>query len=189
MKKALIIFLFGCILSGCKKQNTTTQQNNTPSPLDLVRLTINDSSSNFYNFNSTSVIKASFTAPVDRNTVASDITITDNSGSSVPLNYSYAANDSMIIIQPSAAVKPLTVYTLTLSTGLKSKEGSFLKNTLKNKLVSAIDSSDKFSRISDSALLDLVQQQTFKYFWDFGHPISGLARERNTSGDIVTTGG
>jgi hypothetical protein len=34
-----------------------------------------------------------------------------------------------------------------------------------------------------------VQQQTFKYFWEFAHPVSGLARERNTSGETVTTGG
>lgn len=33
--------------------------------------------------------------------------------------------------------------------------------------------------LSDSALLDLVQKQTFKYFWDFAHPVSGLARERS----------
>ena len=32
--------------------------------------------------------------------------------------------------------------------------------------------------ISDSALLDIVQRQTFRYFWDFAHPVSGLARER-----------
>ena len=38
-------------------------------------------------------------------------------------------------------------------------------------------------------MLTLVQQQTFKYFWEFGHPASGMARERNTSGDVVTTGG
>jgi hypothetical protein len=48
--------------------------------------------------------------------------------------------------------------------------------------------------ISDSALLDLVQKQTFKYFWDFAHPISGMARERSNAtfgyGDeVVTTGG
>ncbi|MEO6686071.1 MAG: hypothetical protein ABIN24_08900, partial [Dyadobacter sp.] len=49
-----------------------------------------------------------------------------------------------------------------------------------------IDSTDKFPIISDEALLTLVQKQTFKYFWDFGHPVSGLARERNTSGDVVT---
>jgi hypothetical protein len=33
--------------------------------------------------------------------------------------------------------------------------------------------------ISDSALLELVQKQTFRYFWDFAHPTSGLARERS----------
>ena len=52
-----------------------------------------------------------------------------------------------------------------------------------------IDSTNKFPVISDEALLTLVQKQTFKYFWDFGHPMSGLARERNTSGDVVTSGG
>ena len=48
--------------------------------------------------------------------------------------------------------------------------------------------------ISDSALLDLVQRQTFRYFWDFAHPISGLSRERsniayNYGSEVVTTGG
>ncbi len=43
--------------------------------------------------------------------------------------------------------------------------------------------------MSDEALLDMVQRYTFRYFWDFAHPTSGMARERNASGDIVTTGG
>ena len=34
--------------------------------------------------------------------------------------------------------------------------------------------------ISDSVLLDIVQRQTFRYFWNFGHPFSGLARERGS---------
>jgi hypothetical protein len=43
-------------------------------------------------------------------------------------------------------------------------------------------------------LLDLVQHQTFRYFWDFAHPVSGLARERsnqtfNYGNEVVTTGG
>ncbi|TVR73744.1 MAG: beta-glucosidase [Marinilabiliales bacterium] len=38
-------------------------------------------------------------------------------------------------------------------------------------------------------LLDKVQMQTLKYFWDFAEPVSGMARERNTSGNLVTTGG
>src|ERR1700737_1017370 len=44
--------------------------------------------------------------------------------------------------------------------------------------------------LTDSALLDVVQRQTFRYFWDFGHPISGLARERsNATPDVVSSGG
>jgi len=43
--------------------------------------------------------------------------------------------------------------------------------------------------MSDEELMDMAQRYTFRYFWDFGHPVSGMARERNTSGDIVTTGG
>lgn len=48
--------------------------------------------------------------------------------------------------------------------------------------------------LSDDALLDLVQRQTIKYFWDFAHPVSGMARERsnvsfNYGHEVVTTGG
>src|SRR3954465_4924830 len=48
--------------------------------------------------------------------------------------------------------------------------------------------------LSDSALLDVVQKQTFRYFWDFAHPVSGLARERSNvaydyGNEVVTTGG
>jgi hypothetical protein len=35
--------------------------------------------------------------------------------------------------------------------------------------------------LSDSALLDVVQRQTFRYFWHFSHPVSGLARERDNT--------
>jgi hypothetical protein len=48
--------------------------------------------------------------------------------------------------------------------------------------------------LSNEQLLDQVQRQTFKYFWDFGHPISGMARERSNRSydygdEVVTTGG
>jgi hypothetical protein len=39
-------------------------------------------------------------------------------------------------------------------------------------------------------LLDTVQRQTLRYFWEFGHPTSGLARERsNATPHVVATGG
>jgi hypothetical protein len=50
--------------------------------------------------------------------------------------------------------------------------------------------------LNDEELLDLVQEHTFNYFWDFAEPNSGMARERSQDdaygGDapnIVTTGG
>ncbi|HEY0433956.1 MAG TPA: glucoamylase family protein [Chitinophagaceae bacterium] len=36
-------------------------------------------------------------------------------------------------------------------------------------------------KLSDSALLDVVQRQTFRFFWNFAHPVSGLARERDNT--------
>lgn len=48
--------------------------------------------------------------------------------------------------------------------------------------------------LSDDKLLDEVQRQTFRYFWDFAHPVSGMARERSNRAyhygdEVVTTGG
>lgn len=48
----------------------------------------------------------------------------------------------------------------------------------------------KKNELSDDSLMTLVQKQTFKYFWDYAHPVSGLARERSNGDDeIVTIGG
>ncbi len=51
-------------------------------------------------------------------------------------------------------------------------------------------------QLTDEELLNLVQERTFNYFWDFAEPNSGMARERSQDdaygGDaphIVTTGG
>lgn len=44
--------------------------------------------------------------------------------------------------------------------------------------------------LNDEDLLEMTQRATFRYFWDFGHPVSGMARERSNGNDqIVTIGG
>jgi hypothetical protein len=66
--------------------------------------------------------------------------------------------------------------------------------------VSAYDLSGNESPLSDSVactshsmndeeFLDMVQRATFRYFYDYGHPVSGLSRERLNSGETVTSGG
>ena len=53
---------------------------------------------------------------------------------------------------------------------------------------------EKDAHFSDSELLELVQRQTFGYFWEAAHPGSGLARDRigertDPDDDAVAIGG
>jgi len=43
--------------------------------------------------------------------------------------------------------------------------------------------------MTDEELLTSVQEATFRYFYDYGHPVSGLTREISGSGDVCTSGG
>lgn len=43
--------------------------------------------------------------------------------------------------------------------------------------------------MTDEELLTSVQEATFRYFYDLGHPVSGLALDRNTSGNTCASGG
>lgn len=77
-------------------------------------------------------------------------------------------------------------------------EGASLSFTYKLKTSGPLGGLSDFSApasattqpMSDEALMDMVQRYTFRYFWDYAHPASGLARERNNGDpEIVTTGG
>jgi len=66
-----------------------------------------------------------------------------------------------------------------------------------NKVNNSAAVKHKYADLSESALLDTIQYQTFNYFWDGAEPNSGLARERLHMDDAyptspkntVTTGG
>ncbi|WP_299550545.1 glucoamylase family protein [Seonamhaeicola sp.] len=61
--------------------------------------------------------------------------------------------------------------------------------------VSVSDDPKTVEPLSDEEMLDLVQEETFKYFWDFAHTNSGAAKERYhpkepaLNQNVVTTGG
>jgi hypothetical protein len=44
-------------------------------------------------------------------------------------------------------------------------------------------------QMTDEELLTSVQEAAFRYFYHFGHPASGLAREGSLTGDVCTSGG
>jgi hypothetical protein len=188
--KCLVSLTFLFFLAACKKNNSSTPV--IGGPFNVTKILVNNNSSGsltFYNVDLKPSIQVSFSAPLSTISVPSNVSFS-NQGATVAATYAYSNNDSTLIIQPATPLTPLNNYTLSILSNLKSKGDSSLKMVTRINLITRIDSTDKFPRISDSALLDLVEKQTFKYFWDFGHPVSGMARERsNGDNETVTTGG
>jgi hypothetical protein len=105
-----------------------------------------------------------------------------------PLTFSISDDNKNISIKNAGVLNDYSRFFFTISKNLTAKNG-FSFDGFSNSFYTALDSTYKFPSVTDEQLLDLVQQQTFRYFYDFSHPLCGLARERNTSGDIVTIGG
>lgn len=189
---ACIFFAFAMIITGCKKSGSPVAPN-PPLPASFsfnsFQLNGNFNGYNYKGVNKLPVLKISFLASVDKNSVGSSIALKNSTGTNVPLNITYQNSDSTIVVTPGAALSYLSKYVFSINTTLKSKPGGNLLSGLDVSLFTSLDSSRKFSALSDDALLDLVQKQTLKYFTDLAHPVSGLALERNTSGQTVTTGG
>ena len=104
-----------------------------------------------------------------------------------PLEVSLGGNEKTLRLEPVNALKPFTSYTLSVLA--LEQLGISVVEAYRYTIVTALDTSDKFERISDEELLTLIQEKTFRYFWDYAHPVSGLARERLNSGETVTSGG
>ena len=127
-----------------------------------------------------------FSSSVNRTSLEESVTIT---GPNVPtLTYSYSDGDRSVMIRTASPLRHLTKFGLDVAQGLKGARGEPFAGFSKT-LYTRLDPAPKMPLVSDDELLTIVQQHTFKYFWDFAHPTSGMARERNTSGDIVTSGG
>ena len=103
------------------------------------------------------------------------------------LEVSPGENAKILRLKPVKPLRAFTTYTLNILA--LDQLGVSVVEAYRYIIITALDTSDKFERISDEELLTLIQERTFKYFWDYAHPVSGLSRERLNSGDIVTSGG
>lgn len=129
-----------------------------------------------------------FSERLDESTVAANISLKEASGSAVEIAFENGT-DNTLTVSPQTELKSFSSYSLVIQTGLRSDLGAPISTGKVITIRTSMNRSDKFERIADEELLDLVQERTFRYFWDFGHPTCGLARERSSSGDVVTTGG
>ncbi|EMR03016.1 glucoamylase family protein [Cesiribacter andamanensis] len=133
-------------------------------------------------------IRAVFSEALEAGAIAaSGIRLSGPGGQQIAVRASLE-DPTTLLIKPEQPLNYLSRYELDITSQFyTSSELSF--SGFRGSLYIQPDPEPKFPLISDEALLTLVQQQTFKYFWDFAHPSSGLARERNSSGNLVTIGG
>jgi hypothetical protein len=188
--RSIFIYLFLIVLAvtACKKVHNEPIQ--YPEQFFLKQVKVNNQEGDFSFHNVKSVdCRISFSAPVDLAAAKSSILFTTAAGANLPTLISAENSDSIIRISSQTVLESLTRYKLAIGKNLLSKKQTLLNLEYDITIVSAIDSTNKFPAITDDELLTLVQKQTFKYFWEFGHPVSGMARERNTSGEVVTSGG
>ncbi|WP_295718210.1 glucoamylase family protein [Mucilaginibacter sp.] len=183
----MFLILFACG-KGSKPTPTPVIPPVTSFSFNALKVNGKNNGFKYVNVNAKPAIAITFSTPLNQSSVAGSIIITSKAGATVTFSTTYQNSDSTVLITPTG-LSPITQYTLNVTTALKSAKNGNLQSALAVQLTTAIDSTKKFSTITDDQLLDLVEKQTLKYFYEFGHPASGLARERNSSGDVVTTGG
>jgi hypothetical protein len=127
-----------------------------------------------------------FSGPVNQQSLISATKIT---GTTTPaLQFAFSNNDQKVKISATGPLIDIRKYSFEISNALKGVDGEVFAG-IKKEFFSKYRPDNAFPVISEEELLTKVQEQTFRYFWDFGHPNSGMARERNTSGNLVTSGG
>ncbi|MGB9747088.1 MAG: glucoamylase family protein [Bacteroidales bacterium] len=129
-------------------------------------------------------IDVRFSAPINTANAASYF----NLSGGVSFDLSFIESNTRVILTSLQKLEPYKKYSFVISNSLTSADGSPFAG-FSNSFYTGLDSTFKFPEVSNEELLNLVQRQTFRYFYDFAHPSCGLARERNTSGDVVTIGG
>lgn len=191
-QRTFILILVLYLIAGCKKSSAPEPLVPPPPPSALVLKSVKvddvTGSSTYYNISTSPAIRFFFNAPVDRSTVGSRISFKNKAGTPVAHSTVYES-DSTILIQPTASLNNIAKYSVALSAGVKSVAGGLMLTSVNLNFITKIDSSRKFPAISDDVLLTKVQQQTFKYFWDLAHPVSGMIRERASDQNIYTSGG
>lgn len=127
-----------------------------------------------------------FNLALDPSTIESAILLAGPEASS--LAFELSTDGKLLKLNSTEPLLDLYPFELSLANTLKGANGETFSGW-QQEFYTVVDPTPKFPMISDEELLTKVQEHTFRYFWDFAHPSSGMARERNTSGNTVTTGG
>jgi hypothetical protein len=134
------------------------------------------------------IIEVIFSSPLDPSTITSQTILAGGNNLSIPLAVSLSDENKKLVVELNGKLDDLRRYQFAISANVKGAQGEEFQSYTRN-FFSAPDGEQDFPLIPQEDLLTLVQQKSFEYFFDFAHPASGMARERNSSGDLVTSGG
>lgn len=187
MKSKFIVFslLLGLVFSACSSKD---EENILPT-FELTTISVNGvvNQNEYEGVNPELMIDLVFSEAIDLASVDANVQLKNSEGL---VDLEFTVNDTKLTVKPKVGyLKSFDTYTFIINTGLRSKQGILINTGKVYTISTSMDMSDKFPRIETEELLELTQKKTFKYFWDFGHPTSGMARERTVSGNTVTTGG
>lgn len=129
-------------------------------------------------------IELSFSQPLNTSNYKNYFSVSNGAAVSMALSTDY----KKVTITGTSNLTGWQRYYVNVSSDLTAANG-FTFGGFSNSFFTANDSTMKFPQLTDNELLDLIQKQTLRYFYDYAHPVSGLARERLGSGDVVTIGG
>ncbi len=199
LKFLFFIFLSIALIQCNKDDDDPTQPIPIPTPpdttvysLDLMSVNIDGinffSSGRLLDIDRSFVGTIKFNRPVDVSSVTNVSLRMTAPGSTADLSFMFSDSNKTITITADEPLNHLQKYTLRVTNSIKGADDEIFSGYTRE-FYTEVDPTPKFPVVSDEELMTLVQEQTFRYFWDFGHPVSGLARERNTSGETVTIGG
>lgn len=186
----ILSILLLCSICCCKQHNLDIQKPIAIkiNPLNISLIKLNDTIVN-QSFVQLQINKVAlilnFSEAIDRKSVVDACKIINIQNSkSLNINFQFSHHDSTLTFHLIDSLTYLTRYKLQIGTELKSISSEKLSSVYELEFRTGINDTDKFPRISDEALLDKVQSETFKYFWDYGHLTSGLARDKTNVTDL-----
>ncbi len=188
MRVPVSVFIFMLLFCACNRHDDDNENRNIIliDSVSINKIYVpNNGSINDVDFN-TIEIRIKFSSEIDT-TLFNPEKLFLSVGADNAYSIRFDKTFPVMIVVPDDKADPLTKYIMSFDVG--KNLGGFFNEGFTFTFTTRIDTLPKFPLISEDSLLTLVQKKTFGYFWDYGHPSSGLARERLGSGDVVTSGG
>ena len=133
-------------------------------------------------------IEFNFSMPLNTQTITSSTVLVAGPVNAL-LTFGFSNQNKTLTITRATPLVYLSKYILSLSADIQGAQEEVFSGLSKEFYTAVGNHASGLPAKTDDELLTLVQQQTFKYFWDVAQTASGMARERDSSGDLVTTGG